>query len=304
VTRPRLTIPARFVRFAGDMTASALHQIVADAGSRWVADNAPRLGAALAYYAVFSLAPFLVLAIGAAGALFGHEAARERVSAEVGRLVGPEGGQAVQAVVASADQGGAAVGSVLGVVMLVVGAAALFGQLRDALNTVWDVRPRPRGGAWRFVRDRLLSLSMVLGTAFLLLVSLAVSSLLAALAAVLGDWHLGAVGLAVTGLVDLAVFTALFALLFRYLPDAPVAWRDVWLAAAVTAALFTVGKSLIGLYLGRAGVGTAFGAAGSLAVLLVWLYYAAQVFLFGAELTRAYAERAGSRAARPHAKSA
>jgi membrane protein len=148
---------------------------------------------------------------------------------------------------------------------------------------------------WGFVRDRFLSLTMVLGVAFLLLVSLVVSSALAAVGGMLGDWQTGVAGQVVTTALDLVVITVLFALIYRYLPDAEVAWRDVWLGAAVTAALFTLGKFLIGLYLGRASVGSAYGAAGSLAVLLVWLYYAAQIFLFGAELTKAYANRFGSR---------
>jgi len=279
------------------MTLTDFRHILVAAGSQWVANKAPRTGAALAFYAVFSLAPFLVLAIGLAGTLFGREAARARVSAEIARLVGSEGGQAVRAVAESADRVGMpTLGSAVGLALLMIGAAALFGQLQDALNTIWGVQPRP-GRSWAFglVRNRLLSLSMVFGTAFLLLVSLVLSSLLAALADLLGDWRLGSVGLATAALFDWMVLAALFALIYRYLPDAKVAWRDVWFGAAVTAGLFAVGKSLIGLYLGRAAVGTAFGAAGSLAVLLVWLYYAAQIFLFGAEVTRACADRMGSR---------
>jgi membrane protein len=198
-------------------------------------------------------------------------------------------------VESASKPGTGTLGSVLGIAMLLFGAAGLFGQLQDALNTVWDVRPKPDRGVWGMIRDRFLSLSMVLGVAFLLLVSLIASSALAAIGSLLGDWQTGAVGLVLTTLLDLVVVTALFALIYRYLPDAEIAWRDVWFGAAVTAVLFTIGKFLIGMYLGRAGVGSAYGAAGSLAVLLVWLYYASQIFLFGAELTKAYANHLGSR---------
>jgi membrane protein len=269
---------------------------VKEAGSQWVADKAPRLGAALAYYTIFSLAPLLVIAIGIAGLVFGREAAQGQISAQVEHLVGRQGADAVEAMVENASRPGkGALGTVLGVGMLLFGAAGLFGQLQDALNTVWEVKPKPGRGVWGFVRDRFLSLSMVLGVAFLLLVSLIVSTVLSAVGGLLGDFRTGVIGQIITTMFDLVVITALFALIFRYLPDAEVAWRDVWLGAAVTAALFTLGKFLIGLYLGRAGVGSAYGAAGSLAVLLVWLYYATQIFLFGAELTKAYANRMGSR---------
>jgi len=273
----------------------ALKQIVTEAASQWMDDKAPRLGAALAYYAIFSIAPLLVIAIGIAGLVFGREAAQGQITAQVGQLVGHQGGEAVEAMVESASKPEAGtLGSVLGIAMLLLGAAGLFGQLQDALNTIWEVRPKPGRGVWGYLRDRFLSLSMVLGVAFLLLVSLIASSVLAAFGQLLGDWQTGSVGLVITTLLDLVVITILFALIYRYLPDAEIAWRDVWFGAAFTAVLFTLGKFLIGLYLGRAGVGSAYGAAGSLAVLLVWLYYASQIFLFGAELTKAYANCAGS----------
>ncbi|WP_439620548.1 YihY/virulence factor BrkB family protein [Gemmata sp.] len=283
---------------------SSAKSIVVEAASEWVNDKAPRLGAALAYYAVFSLAPLLVIAIAIAGMVLGQEAAQGQISAQVQNLVGAQGGEAVETMVESASKPGAgAIGSVLGVAMLLFGAAGLFGQLQDALNTIWEVQPKPGRGVWGFVRDRFLSLSMVLGVAFLLLVSLVVSSALAAVGTLLGDWQTGTVGLIVTTTVDVVVVTVLFALIYKYLPDAVIAWRDVWFGAAVTAVMFSLGKFLIGLYLGRAGVGSAYGAAGSLAVLLVWLYYASQIFLFGAELTKAYANHLGSRITpKPHAE--
>jgi membrane protein len=278
------------------VNARVLWRIFRQAGSQWVADKAPRLGAALAYYTIFSIAPLLIITIAVAGLVFGADAARGQITGQVEHLVGRQGGEAVQAMVQNASEPGkGALGTALGVAMLLFGAAGLFGQLQDALNTVWEVRPKPGRGVWGFVRDRFLSLTMVLGVAFLLLVSLVVSAALAALGGLFGDWQTGVVGQVVTTAIGLIVITVLFALIYKFLPDAEVAWRDVWLGAALTAGLFTLGKFLIGLYLGRASVGSAYGAAGSLAVLLVWLYYAAQIFLFGAELTKAYANQLGSR---------
>jgi len=277
-------------------TVSGYWPVVRDAATEWVNDKAPRLGAALAYYTVFSIAPLLVIAIAVVGAVFGRQAAEGQVSQQVEHLVGRDGGQAIETMVKSAgNTGQGTLATVLGVVMLLVGAVGLFGQLQDALNTIWEVQPKPGRGAWGFVRDRLLSLTMVLGVAFLLLVSLVISAVLSAVAGLFGDWQTGVVGQVVTTGVDLVVVTLLFALIFRYLPDAVIGWRDVWFGAAVTAVLFTIGKVLIGVYLGRAGVASAYGAVGSLAVLLIWLYYASQIFLFGAELTKSYANHMGSR---------
>jgi membrane protein len=277
-------------------TVSGYWPVVKDAATEWVNDKAPRLGAALAYYTIFSLAPLLVIAIAVAGLVFGPEAAQGQVSQQVGSLVGEQGGQAVEAMVAAANKPETGtLATVLGVVMLVFGATILFAQLQDALNTIWEVRPKPGRGVWGVIRDRLLSLTMVLGVAFLLLVSLVVSAVLAAIGGLFGDWQTGVAGQAVTTLVDLVVVTLLFALIFKFLPDAEIGWRDVWFGAVVTAVLFAVGKVLIGVYIGRAGIASAYGAAGSLVVLLIWLYYASQIFLFGAELTKSYANRMGSR---------
>jgi membrane protein len=289
-------VQSRFREDAPPVNVATLWAVLKEAGSQWGADKAPRLGAALAYYTLFSIAPLLVIAIGIAGLVFGMDAAQGQITGQVEHLVGKQGGEAIQAMVENASQPGKGVlGTVLGVAMLLFGAAGLFGQLQDTLNTVWEVRPKPGRGVWGFIRDRFLSLTMVLGVAFLLLVSLVVSTVLAAVGGLLGDWQTGVVGQVITTALDLVVITALFALIYKFLPDAKIAWRDVWLGAAITAALFTLGKFLIGLYLGRAGVGSAYGAAGSLAVLLVWIYYAAQIFLFGAELFKAYSDRFGSR---------
>jgi membrane protein len=175
------------------------------------------------------------------------------------------------------------------------GPAGLFGQLQDALNTIWEVQPKPGRGIWGILRERFLSLSMVLGVAFLLLISLVISAALASVVQLLGDWQTGLLGHIVNEVVSLVVITLLFSVIFKFLPDARIAWGDVWLGAAITALLFEVGKFLIGFYLGHSGVASAYGAAGSLAVLLVWLYYSGQIFLLGAEFTKVYANRFGSR---------
>ena len=266
------------------------------AGAEWLGDKAARLGAALAYYTVFSIAPLLLIVIALAGLVFGREAAQGRVVAQLRDLVGPHGAEAIEAMLASASRpeaGYTATGT--GAVLLLVGAMGLFGQLQDAMNTVWGVQPKPGRGLWGFIKERLLSLTMVMGTAFLLLVSLVVSAALAAMGGLLGDRAAGAIGPAINFVVSFAVITGLFAMIFRYLPDAKVAWEDVWLGAAVTALLFEIGKLAIGLYLGHSSVASAYGAAGSLVVLLIWTYYSSQIFLYGAELTQVYANRYGSR---------
>jgi len=267
-----------------------------EAGSAFIEDKAPRLGAALAYYTIFSLAPLLVIVLAVAGFLFGKEAASGQVKGEVESLVGEDGGKAVEQMVASADQPQTGtLATVVGVVMILFGAAGLFGQLQDALNTIWGVQPKPGRGVMGVIRDRFLSFTMVLGTAFLLLVSLVVSAALSAVGSYLGAWGASGLGHALEVVVSFVVIMALFGMIYRFLPDAKIAWKDVWFGAAVTAGLFTVGKVLIGLYLGKTGTASAYGAAGSLAVLLIWLYYSSQIFLFGAELTKAYANLFGSR---------
>lgn len=278
------------------MAAQPLWKLFAGAGSEWLEDKAPRLGAALAYYTIFSLAPLIVIAVGIAGMVFGQDVARSQILRQIEDLVGNQGGEVFRSMVESAGQPGAGItGSVLGIVMLLFGASGLFGELQDALNTIWEVQPRPGRGVWGVIRDRFFSFTMVLGVAFLLLVSLVVNAALTAMVSLLGEWRAGLVGHAVNFVVSLGVITLLFAMIFRFLPDARVAWKDVWLGAALTSVLFVVGKFLIGLYLGHASLGSAYGAAGSLAVLLVWLYYSAQIFLFGAELTQVYANLYGSK---------
>jgi len=285
------------------MSLQALWEMLKESGTSWVEDKAARLGAALAYYAIFSIAPLLVIAIGVSGLFFEPDAAQAQITEQVRHLVGEEGGRAIGAMVAGTSKSGGGLATAVGVVMLLAGAGGLFVQLQDALNTVWEVQPRPGRAVWEFIRERLLSFTMVAGVAFLLLVSLVVSAALAAVGSLLGDLRSSVGGLIVQTIIDLVVIIPLFAAIYRVLPDARIAWGDVWLGASVTAVLFIIGKFLIGLYLGSSGVASAYGAVGSLAVLLLWLYYAAQVFLFGAELTKVYANRFGSRVVpKPHAE--
>jgi len=269
--------------------------LLKETGQSWLDDNAPRLGAALAYYTVFSLAPLLLIAIFIAGLIFGRGPAQDQIIGQLQGLVGEEGGKAIRSMLDHATQpGGGLTGSLLSIGMLLFGSIGLFTELQDALNLIWGVRPKAGRGIWDIVRDRLLSFTMVLALAFLLLASLIVSAILTASADLFGQWRVGVVGHLVNEVISLVVITVLFAMIYRFLPDAKIAWRDVGLGAAITAVLFEVGKFLIGLYLGHSTIGSAYGAAGSLAVLLVWLYYSGQIFLFGAEFTKVYANRYGS----------
>ena len=278
---------------------SSIPGLLKETWSDFNEDKAPRLAAALAYFTIFSLAPLLVIAISIAGLVFGEEAARGALSGQLNSLLGPQGAEAVeQMLAASADQERAGIlATVVGVVTLLFGAAGVFGQLQDALNTIWEVAPKPGRGIWGFIRDRFLSLAMVLGTGFLLLVSLLLSTVLSAVGrTVVGDafdqtilWQGGNL------VVQMAVTFGPFTLIFKVLPDAEIAWRDVLLGAGITTVLFAVGRFLIDLYLRTTGTGSTYGAIGSLIVLLIWIFYSAQILFFGAELTQVYAQRYGSR---------
>jgi membrane protein len=262
----------------------------------WIDDGAARLAAALAYYSLLSLAPLLVITIAIAGFVFGHDAARGRVAGELGAVVGAQAAEGIQSVVASAQSPvSGVVSTIVGVVTLFIGASGVFGELQSSLNTIWEVKRKPGRGIWGEVKDRFLSFTMVLGVAFLLLVSLVLNSILSAVgtkfsAALPGGELLWQV---MNFAFSFAVITGLFALIFKYVPDAAIKWRDVWLGAAVTAGLFTIGKFLLALYLGKAAIGSSYGAAGSLIALVVWVYYAAQILLLGAEFTQVQARRSG-----------
>ncbi len=271
-----------------------LFHLFVQAGKSWVDDYAPSMGAAIAYYTVFSLAPLLVIVIAIAGALFGREAVQGLIVTELSGLIGPEGAVLVETLVAAAsDTERGLVAGLVSLVVLLVGATTVFAELQSALDRIWQVPERAKpAGVWGVLRARLLSFGLILGVAFLMMVSLTVSAGLAALGTWMGGLVAGweAVLHALKLAVSLAVFTGLFAMIYKLLPSPPIAWRDVWVGAFATALLFEVGKLLIGLYIGKSGVNESFAAAGSLVVLLAWVYYAAQVFLLGAEFTKVYAK--------------
>jgi len=258
----------------------------------WTADYAPSMGAALSYYALFSIAPLLLIVIGVAGFFFGQEAARGEIFGQLNALLGADGARAIEGLLAAARKPASGIiAMVVGTALLVMGASTVFGELQNALDRIWRAPARQTSkGWWKLLRARVLSFGMILGIAFLLMVSLVLSALVSAL----GEWW----GLHVFDVVlSFALTTVLFAMIYKVIPRVRIAWRDVWIGAAVTAALFALGKFLIGLYIGKSSIASAFGAAGSLVVLMLWVYYSAQIFLLGAEFTRLYADEHGSRSA-------
>jgi membrane protein len=272
--------------------------VLKDTFSDWSTDKCPRLGAALSYYTVFSLAPVLIMAIAVAGLVLGRDAAQGKIVEQLSGMLGADAARMLQAAVLKSSQHQAGIlATVIGLATLLVGATGVMVELQDALDTVWKVLPKPGASLKRFVRARILALALVLTLGFLLLVSLVLSAGLEIFVNWAGAWlpRWVALGYILNYGVSIGVIALFFALLFKWLPDAKVAWKDVWFGALVTSALFHVGKYLIALYIGRASVGSTFGAAGSLAVLLVWIYYSSQILLLGAEMTRAYANRYGSR---------
>jgi membrane protein len=266
--------------------------------AEWSEDRVPRLGAALAYYSVLSLAPLLLIAIAVAALIFGDEAAQGQIVGQISGLVGEQGAAAIQSMLVNASKPG--VGSfaaIIGLATLLFAASGVFGGLQDALNTIWEVQPKPGRGFWGIIKDRFLSFAMVLGTGFLLLVSMIISAVLSGVFDYLGriaPW-LGPVASLTNVVVSFLVITVLFAMIFKVLPDVEIGWRDVWFGAALTTVLFLIGKWLIGMYLGRSSYSSSYGAAGSLVALLVWIYYSAQILFFGAEFTQVYARRCGSK---------
>lgn len=265
------------------------------AAAAWVEDYAPSMGAALSYYSVFSMAPLLSMVISVAGLLFGEEAAQGEVFGQLQELMGAEAAAAVQTMLASLGKPSAGwTATLISAVVLFIGATTVFGELQDALDRVWRAPVREgTSSIWALVHARILSFGMILGIAFLLMVSLIVSALISAL----GKWWGGFFGhwewllQAVNFVFGFALTTSVFALIYKFIPRVHIRWHDVWLGAAVTALLFTVGRLLIGLYIGKSGVASGFGAAGAMAIVFVWVYYSAQIFLLGAEFTRAYAQR-------------
>jgi len=282
----------------GHFDIRSIYTLLKTSASRWIDDFAPSMGAALSYYTVFSIAPLLVIAIAVAALVFGQSAAQHEILDQIRGLLGPEGGNAIESMLASAQKPKeGAIASTLSIVTLVIGATTVFNELESSLNRIWHVPVSKQSGVWKFLRSRLLSLGLVVSVGFLLLVSLVANAALAAWGRYWSGWFFGVeIALhAANVLLSLTVFTLLFALMYKILPRVHIAWRDVWVGAAVTSILFAAGKFLIGLYIGRTSVASSYGAAGAVAVLLLWVYYSSQVFLFGAEFTRAYAESHGSR---------
>ncbi|MGL6112959.1 MAG: YihY/virulence factor BrkB family protein [Rubrivivax sp.] len=273
------------------------------AASNWIKDYAQSMGAALAFYTIFSIAPLLLIVIAIAGFFFGQEAARGEIFGQLQGMLGTNGALAVQGLLESAGRPVESVSAALvGVLVLFIGATSVFAELQDALDRIWHVPQRAgRSGLWALVRGRLLSFGMILGIGFLLIVSLLFSAVLNALSR-WWDPQSSSFGTFsdVTQLsMNFVLVLAVFALIYKTMPRARIHWRDVWVGAAVTSVLFLAGKSLIGLYIGRSGITSVFGAAASLIVVLLWVYYAAQIFLFGAEFTWVYAHRYGSRKSQP-----
>ena len=261
----------------------------------WIDERAGSKGAALAFYTLFSMAPILILAIAAAGYFFGTEAAQGEIMEQIEGLVGPNGAQAIRALLAGARNPASGIAATLAAgALLVVGATTVFVELKASLDEIWGVPPVKGRALMAFLRARLYSFGLVLVLAFLLMVSLVLSAALAVLERLAGGASSYEVFTLLSSTISFAAITCLFAVIFKLLPDAPLSWRDVWIGAAFTAALFTLGKYAIGLYLGNSAVASSFGAAGSLIALLLWVYYSAQIFFFGAELTRHYALEFGS----------
>ena len=280
------------------MSPRTLLKLLIESFRAWQSDNASRLAAALAYYTIFSLSPLLIMAIAIAGSLFGEDAAKGEIVGQIQGLVGEEGARVIETAIRNANQPDiSSVASLISVGVLLFGASGVFAQLQDALNTVWNVKARPDRGVMNFIRKRILSFSAVLGIGFLLLVSLVMSAILSALNHYMEHvipgadslWHL------LHFVISFGVITLLFALMYKFLPDVKIAWGDVWIGASITAFLFTIGKFALGFYLGRGSFGSTYGAAGSLIVILVWVYYSAQILFFGAEFTQVYAGKYGSR---------
>lgn len=267
-------------------------QLLKQSSSDWLEDRAMRLAASLAFYTMLSLAPLLVLAIKLLGRLFGQDFARKQIQSYAVQWMGPKAASAVAGML-SYNMGHGLLAITLSAIILVVSSSAVFGELQDSLNTIWEVKPKPGRGLWGIIQDRFFSFVLVLGSCFLLLVSLIVSTVLAALTG--HGHHQGFIWETFNFVVSIVVITTLFALIFKYLPDVKVRWQDVWVGAIATGILFTIGKLLLGWYLGRAASTSIYGTAGSVIAILLWVYYSAQILFFGAELTQAYAHQTRDR---------
>ncbi len=278
-------------------SARTWRAIVMDAGRSWVSDGAPSMGAALAFYTLFSMAPLLLLAISIAGIAIGTDTARELLMTQLTSLMGAQGAGAVRSVLQRANEHSAGLWSAMvSVATLVIGASTVFAELRRDLDRIWKFEASATSGVWDFVLSRLLSVGMIGTIGFLLMVSLAVSAAVTAVGSMWAGQFPGSGWLprALEFCGSFVVITGLFAMIYRILPSVRIAWGDVWIGAAVTSLLFWIGKFLIGIYIGRSAIASPFGAAGTLVVVIVWVYYSAQIFFLGAEFTRAYALKLGS----------
>ncbi|MDX2214592.1 MAG: YihY/virulence factor BrkB family protein [Oculatellaceae cyanobacterium bins.114] len=267
--------------------------------AEWNKDKASQMAAALAYYTVFSLAPLLIIAIAVAGFFFGEEAARGEIVGQIKGLVGTDGATVIQTALENSHRPGSntdLIASLISIVVLIFGASGVFVQLQEALNEIWDVDPNAQKGVGNVVRKRAMSFAVVLSIGFLLLVSLVISAALSAINTFASELlpGFGFIWEWVNVLLSFAVTTLLFALIYKYLPDIEITWHDVWIGAILTSILFSIGRYLIGLYLGNSSFGSTYGAAGSLVILLAWIYYSVQILFFGAEFTQVYARRYGS----------
>lgn len=280
------------------MTTRKIWNLIREAASAWSEDYAPSMGAALSYYTMFSIAPLLLIVIAVAGLVFGEDAARGALVGQLQGLMGEEGARAVEGLIASVNkpmQG--IVATVIGVGTLLIGATTVFGELQNDLDRIWRAPAQKESSLWNLLRTRLLSFGLILGVAFLLMVSLILSAVISALGAwwapLFGAWEV--LAHVVNIIAGFAIITVVFAMIYKFMPRVDIRWPDVWIGAAVTALLFTAGKFLIGLYLGKSSVTSGFGAAGSLVIVMLWVYYSAQIFLLGAEFTWVYAHTYGSR---------
>jgi len=283
------------------MHLKQLWDLIRKSVGAWVDDYAPSMGAALAYYTLFSIAPLLIIVIAVAGLVYGQEAARGEIVEQIQGLIGWEGAIAVQGLLKSASEPAQGIlATLFSIVALLIGATTVFGELQSDLDRIWRVpAPVKENGIWTLLRALLLSFGLVLGLVFLLLVSLVVGAVIAAFGKWSNGWFVGweAMLQVVNFCISFMITTTLFAMIYKFMPRARIAWRDVWVGAVVTGLLFEIGKLLIGLYLGKTGLASSFGAAGSLVVLLVWVYFSAQIFLLGAEFTWVYSHAYGSKVA-------
>jgi membrane protein len=280
------------------MQRTSIWQFVKTTINEWVEAEPFQLAAALSYYTLFSLAPLLLIAIGVAGLVFGREAAQNQIVESLQGMIGQDSAQSVQEMIQASNEKPktGVLSTIIGFVALLFGAGGVVGQLQTSLNKVWEVTPKPGQGIWGFLRQRFFSFAMVLAIGFLLLVSLVVTAVLSSFTSMLSSFLGDAtfVAHAIDILVSFGFVTLLFALIYKYVPDVEIQWRDVWVGAALTSILFTIGKYLIGLYIGTSGVSSTFGAAGSLITILIWVYYSSLIFFLGAEFTRVYATQYGS----------